>query len=163
MPYYSRGTKSIWQLSVIPASANDKLTSTATPFSITAKLACGNWNFSMQFCNNLLTGILEGTLTFAVLPSTEETMTTPILEGKGASSESESSSGSPSSESSESEDDELLPLHLIIGTATIPRTNNPTIIATGHNNGTPLTNSLSVKVLMNSISPRTAGSTSSKS
>ena len=88
MPYYSRGTKSIWQLSVKPASAKDKLTSTAAPLSITAKLACGNWNLSMQFCNNLFTGMFEGTLTFAVLPSTVETITTPIFDGAASAASS---------------------------------------------------------------------------
>ena len=97
MPYYSRGTKSIWQPSDKPASANDKLTSTGAPLSITAKFECGNWNLSTQFCNNLLTGILEGTLTFAVLPSTVETMTTPILDGGAASSPTSSSNSSSSS------------------------------------------------------------------
>ena len=92
MPYYSRGTKSIWQPSVKPASANDKLTSTGAPLSITAKLECGNWNLSIQFCNSLFTGILEGTLTLAVLPSTVETMTTPIFAGATAYSSAYSSS-----------------------------------------------------------------------
>ena len=98
--------------------------------------------------------MFEGTFTFAVLPSIVETIATLILDGGAATGSSDALSSSP--DSSESSAAVEPPDLLRSKTTGIARATNPTKNRTGKSKGTPLTNSLSDKVLINSISPRTA-------